>query len=163
MRWGGGRKLKGDAQPKWKRIANLGDRHPLDYGGYFVYVDETRVYEPEAEWLVPDDEDHGATIFRILLERMRVVDGYLVPYEYRRDWPHPLERYDAWFHGNLREIASSFGVSPEDLEAEFTSADPLIRADAYRALIEHYGAEEFDSDALSLGRESLENRYPEFA
>jgi hypothetical protein len=34
-------------QPVWKCIANLGDTTPLEYGGAFLLVDETGVYDPE--------------------------------------------------------------------------------------------------------------------
>ncbi len=43
-------------QPKWKLLANLGDANPIDYGGYFVYRDETGVYRDEAEKLISPDE-----------------------------------------------------------------------------------------------------------
>ena len=39
-------------QPKWKLIAQLGDVNPIDYGGYFIYEDETGVYPPEGEKLL---------------------------------------------------------------------------------------------------------------
>lgn len=39
-------------QPRWKLVAQLGDVHPIDYGGYFVYRDTTGVYEEEAEVLM---------------------------------------------------------------------------------------------------------------
>lgn len=49
-------------QPQWKYIDNLGDRHPIDHGGKFVYVDETGVYEPEVEILEqPSEEDFAAS------------------------------------------------------------------------------------------------------
>lgn len=44
-------------QPVWKFIANLGDANPIDHGGYFVYIDETGVYAPEAELLVEPSDD----------------------------------------------------------------------------------------------------------
>ena len=46
------------SQPVWSCIANLGDVNPIDYGGYFVYIDTTGVYPPEAELLIaPSDND----------------------------------------------------------------------------------------------------------
>lgn len=47
------------SQPEWKFIANLGDVNPIDYGGFFVYVDQTGVYDPEVEVLelVEGDDD----------------------------------------------------------------------------------------------------------
>jgi hypothetical protein len=43
-------------QPKWKLVAQLGDVHPIDHGGYFVYVDEAGVYDPEVELLIPPED-----------------------------------------------------------------------------------------------------------
>jgi hypothetical protein len=34
-------------QPSWKCICNLGDATPLEYGGAFLMIDETGVYDPE--------------------------------------------------------------------------------------------------------------------
>jgi len=34
-------------QPVWNVIANLGDATPLEYGGAFLRIDETGVYDPE--------------------------------------------------------------------------------------------------------------------
>lgn len=46
------------SQPKWKFVANLGDTHPISYGGYFIFIDETGVYPPQAEKLEePADHD----------------------------------------------------------------------------------------------------------
>ena len=53
------------SQPQWKLVAQLGDVHPIDYGGCFVYVDETGVYDPEMEILDSPDNDNGTwTIHR---------------------------------------------------------------------------------------------------
>lgn len=44
-------------QPDWKFIANLGDTHPITYGGYFIFIDETGVYPPKAELLQEPSDD----------------------------------------------------------------------------------------------------------
>jgi hypothetical protein len=152
-------------QPKWEFIVNLGDASPLDYGGYFVYRDTTGVYEEEAELLIVDDEqDENSTytVYRIMLERIKLVDGYLVPFRYDKTWPHPLERYDEWFHDKLGDVASSFGTTKEELEKDFTSADPLKRAHAYRAIGDYHGWENLDGYPLTgLTRKTVEERYRE--
>jgi hypothetical protein len=150
-------------QPSWKLIANLGDASPLDYGGYFVYRDETGVYPEEAEILLLDDEgdeDSKYTVYRVVLDPLKLVDGYLVPLKYDPSWPHPVEQYDEWFHKDLAGVASSIGTTKEDLEAAFTSPDPLVRANAYRTIGEYHGWENLDSDPLTgLKRSEVKKRY----
>lgn len=77
-------------QPTWKLIANLGDVHPIDYGGYFVYVDETGTYEAEAELLeVPEDEDRTYRVYRFILDRCTLTNGVLSDNKFHPD--HPAE------------------------------------------------------------------------
>jgi len=150
-------------QPEWEFIANLGDASPLDYGGYFIYRDKTGVYEEEAELLIVDneeDENSTYTIYRIMLERSKLVDGYLVPFKYDKSWSHPLERYDEWFHKDLGGVASSVGATKEELEKAFTSSNPLERAHAYREIGNYHGWENLDSYPLTeLTRKDVEERY----
>lgn len=156
-----------EGQPLWKLIANLGDASPFEYGGYFVFVDETAVYQEEAELLiveneeVEDEEDLTYTIYRIMLDRLKQVDGYLVPFKYDPSWPHPVGEYDEWFHRDLDEVASFISSTKEEMETWFTSADPLVRADAYRAIGDYHGWENLDSDPLTeVSRRQAERRYP---
>lgn len=129
--------------PDWKFIANLGDRHPLDYGGYFIYEDKNDFYGNEADYIVPDDNGKKFEVFRIYLERYTLVDGYLVPLTYDSTWPRPLAAYDAWFHRHLADAASSSGVPLVELEAEFTSPNPLVRAQGARTLGDYLGWDNF--------------------
>jgi hypothetical protein len=146
-------------QPKWELIANLGDVHYLDHGGYFVYRDKTGVYPEEAELLVVGDSDEY-TIYRFSLERLKMVKGFLVPIGYRPDWPHPVERYDEWFHEKLGDVADSIGTTKQELEKAFTSANPLERAHAYRAIGDYRGFENLDSYPLAhTSREEVARRY----
>jgi hypothetical protein len=158
-------KPKPSGQPEWEFVANLGDVNPFDYGGYFVHRDKTGVYPEEAELLVVDDEESETstyTVYGVVLDRLKMVDGYLVPFKYDSSWPHPVERYDEWFHEKLGDVADSIGTTKEELEEAFTSADPIIRADAYRVIGDYHGWENLDHDPLtSLSRAEVEERYPE--
>lgn len=130
-------------QPVWQLIANLGDNSPFDYGGYFVYKDETGVYPEEAEFLVvdnEDDEDSTYTIYRILLD--------VAP--------------DEWFLEDLESIADHVGSTKEELVKALSSRDPLDRAYAYKAVAEYHGWDEFDSYPLTgVTRQEVEARYSE--
>jgi len=141
-------------QPKWRRIANLGDVNPVEYGGFFVYVDTTGVYPPEAELLQsPDSDDDGIgwTIYRFPLERCTFIDGVLSDNQF-----HP--QHSAWFatpeaeRANrpqdtcyLSNVAESADYPVEEIIADFCSPDPLKLANAYRAIGEYHGFENFDS------------------
>jgi hypothetical protein len=159
----------------WKFLGNLGDASPLEYGGYFIYEGkkepprrDVKAWIPgdvpaEAERLVLDHEESDETtytVYQIVLEPLKLVDDYLVPLIYKRSWPHPVERYDAWFHKHLAQVAEFVGTSEEELEKDFTSRDPLVRADAYRAIGDYFGWDELDSDPLrGLSRDAVEERY----
>lgn len=152
-------------QPTWKLIANLGDVNPVDYGGYFVYVDETGVYPPEAELLVsPDDDDSGEgwTVYRFTLDRCTFVDGVLSDNLF-----HP--EMSAWFAMPESNRASrpqdttylsNVDQDVESLIADFCSDDPLNRAQAYRAIGDYHGFENLDSYPLHFAsRDEVEARY----
>jgi hypothetical protein len=149
-------------QPVWKFIANLGDKNPLEHGGYFVYRDETGVYQEEADLLIPPEKEGGKyRIYRILLDRLKLVRGYLVPFKYGADWSHPVAFYDDWVHAHLDSVAKFVGVSVKKLAKAFTSRDPLIRAEAYRAVADYTGYENFDERPIILTRGEVEERYDE--
>lgn len=150
-------------QPIWKFLANLGDASPLEHGGYFVYRDHTGVYPEEAEFFGPDDdanEKSKYTIYRFSLERLQLVDGYLVPARYDSSWPHPVERYDEWFHKDLQAVANAHGTTKEILEQMFISPDPLTRALGYRIIGSYHGFENLDQYPLGKQTKSdIKSRY----
>jgi hypothetical protein len=151
-------------QPTWKLIANLGDVNPIEYGGYFVYRDETGTYTEEAELLLEPPEDATEerwTVYRVPLDRCKLIRGYLVSAKYKADWPHPLPSYDEWFHKDLEGVADSMDWDIDELREAFCSADPLKRAEAYRAVGDYHGWENLDSYPLTLTREEVETRYTE--
>ena len=132
-------------QPQWEQIANLGDVNWEEHGGYFVYRDTTGVYPEEAEFVLPEDD--GGTRYRFILDRLKMVDGFLVPIRYESDWPHPVKSYDEWFHEDLSKVAAFIGTDLESMRKMLCSENPLQRAEAYRAIGEYHGWENLDHDA----------------
>ena len=157
------------SQPKWKCIANLGDESPIEYGGLFVFVDETGVYAPEAELLEPPCEDEAApqvwTVYRFTLEPCTFENGILSDNPYYKDHP-------AWFAKPeseraerpqdttyLADICSSMDMEAGELVRLFCSDDPLERAEAWRCVGEYHGYDDLDSYPLELSRNEVFGRY----
>ncbi len=164
------------SQPIWKRIANLGDVNPLDYGGFFVLVDETGVYPPEVEVLDVDDnafdhnnEDKGKwTVYRFILEPCTFINGILSDNKFHPDHP-------AWFATPENERAEGRNSTTwlknliefcgndddgEELIRRFCSDDPLERADAWRVVGDYHGYHELDHYPLEFtSRIEVEKRY----
>lgn len=133
-------------QPRWKLIAQLGDVHPIDFGGLFVYVDLTGVYPPEAERLfTPDGDVMVWEIRRFVLENLKLVqDGdntYLVPSRFDETglWPYPVSHYDQWFHDGLADLADTIDSTVDALRQAFVSPDPLMRVWAWQAVGDYHG------------------------
>ena len=158
------------SQPKWKCIGNLGDRNPLDYGGYFVFVDKTGVYPPEAELLELDDENDERTTYtvhRFILEPCTYIDGILSDNRFHPDKP-------AWFAGTederkerpqdstyLKNLADYAGLTVKELAGMFCDDAPLIRAEAWRIVGQYHGFENLDNYPLTkLSRTEVRKRYP---
>lgn len=168
------------SQPIWKLIANLGDVTPLSYGGFFIYTDTTGVYAPEAELLEvlrepkepPEDadetwEDDTITheVYRFALEPCTFINGVLSDNKF-----HPGKA--AWFakpeaekanrpqdSTYLSNVADTSGIDAEELVRLFTSADPLERAQAWRAVGECHGFDNLDNYPLKLTRAEAVERY----
>ena len=141
------------SQPKWRCIANLGDASPVDFGGYFVFIDETGVYAPEVElWEPPcDDSDETGpiTAYRWTLEPHTFVGGVLSDNPYHPD-------HAVWYAQDLESMADCFDTTAADLIAGFCSADPIERAQAYRAVQEYSGAYELDQYPRTVDRTDAE-------
>lgn len=147
-------------QPKWEFIANLGDAHPIDYGGLFVYRDTTGVYPCECEKLFPNEDGTAWEVQRFILERCKLVNGLLIPFRYDESWPHPAEQYSEWFNADLAGIASYIGVTTEELQSMFCSDNPLELARAYESLGEYHGFDNLDAYPLFFkNRAEVEARY----
>lgn len=141
------------SQPKWKRVGSFGDVNPLDYGGGYIYIDETGVYPPEMEMIEPgESEDDPISIYRLTLEPHTYVDGVLSDNPF-----HPA--YPVWYAKDLPRVCASMDVDAEDLIAELAGSDPIAKADAYQTLIGYFGPNEFDSEPLTMTREEAEARY----
>lgn len=164
--------MNATAQPVWKLIANLGDVNPLDYGGYFIYRDETGVYPEEGELLTLDDEsdeDSSYTVYRFILDRCTFINGVLSDNPFHPDHP-------AWFAKPESEraarpqdttylsgVANFIGQDVDELIADLCSEDAIRRAQAYRAIGEYHGFENLDSYPLTITRAEAEERYADLA
>lgn len=147
-------------QPIWKLVANLGDTHPITYGGHFVYIDETGVYLLEAEVLIEPPDDRRElkdnrnqwTVYRYNLELCTFENGILSDNKFHKD-------SEVWFSDSLESIAGNIGTSKEELIAQFTSSDPIQRANAWHAVGEYHGFDNLDSYPLTLTYRETLKRY----
>src|SRR3990167_25857 len=150
-------------QPVWKLVANLGDVNPLEYGGYFVYTDETGVYEAQAELLIVEDlldgRDQKYTVYRFPLDRCTLVNGILSDNKF-----HP--ECMAWFgyrdkdrpqDSDLGDVAKYADLP--DIAELLCSENPVDRARAYQAIGDYHGWDNLDSYPLTLTRAEAEERY----
>jgi hypothetical protein len=156
-------------QPNWQLLCNLGDANPIDHGGVFVYLDKNCIYTPEMEVLEPSGEDDYGdpttwTVYRFSLDKCTYINGILSDNPYHPDHP-------AWFAKPESERAAR----PQDttylqnlqndsypgnsLPRALCSDDIVERAQAYRAIYEYHGLENFDSYPLTFdNREEVEER-----
>lgn len=186
------------SQPVWKFIQNLGDASPLEYGGLFVYIDETGVYAPECTVIECDDaaaneiqscgdceddsapcERHKSLVcwreYRVTLDRCTLTaneDGtyflsdnqfhplqaawFATPEEYRATRPQ-----DTTYLSNVVDYAGFESI--DELRSAFCSEDPLERAQAYRAVWDYHGIENFDSYPLEWRAEQYNEVHARFA
>lgn len=156
------------SQPDWECIGQLGDKNPIDHGGYWIFRDKTSVYPDEAELLItPDDEDGEYTIYRFALDRCTYVNGVLSDNKFHPD-------HAAWWAGTeeerrarpqdttyLTNIADFIGMDVGELAADFCSEDALKRAMAYRSVGDFHGFENLDSDPLTMKCREVKARYKE--
>lgn len=155
-------------QPRFACVANLGDTDPINYGGKFVYIDTTGVYDPELE-ILEEPLFNGSTdkpetewvVYRICLESHTYTtenrkgeriacdpenpDGVLSDNSYHLDYP-------VWYADKIESIASTVGCDASDLITRFCSDNPVTRASAYVDVTLHYGPSEFDQYPLYLGK-----------
>lgn len=144
-------------QPIWKFAMQLGDVHPIEYGGYFIYEDETGVYPPEGEILIEpeynkDEEKQVWEVRRFILDRCTFIDGILSDNKF-----HPES--EAWFADSLDKIAEHIGATKEELIANFCSENLQDRAMAWRTIGEYHGWDNLDAYPLTLNSDEVQKRY----
>ena len=150
------------AQPKWIKVANLGDVNPLDYGGHFVYRDRTGIYAPESELLEVND-DGSFTVRRWCLDRCKIVThedtNYMVPFAYTESWPYAVHQYVNWFDKDLARVADCEGVDVATLRTWLCSDDPILLAGAYHAIGAYHGFDNLDAYPQTLTRAQSRKRF----
>jgi hypothetical protein len=153
-------------QPDWKFVSNLGDASPVEHGGYFLYHDATGVYGYEAELLRlvsdemdPDADDARWQVYRVCLERFKMVDGIMAPIGYEANWPHPLASYVAWFDESLSDVAETMGLGEKSIREQLCSDKGEDLALAYQSIAEFHGWANLDETPLTLTRAEVEARY----
>ena len=136
------------SQPIWKCVAQIGDAAPLDHGGLWVFIDTTGVYPPEGELYEPETRQ----VRRFILEDCTYTNGILSDNKFHPD-------HAAWFADDLQAVASCIGTDAADLINQFCSADPITRAQAWRAVGDYFGWDNLDSYPLTLTRREAARRY----
>jgi hypothetical protein len=133
-------------QPNWQLIENLGDIHPIEYGGYFVYEDTTGVYPSEAELLISPDDDSGKwTVYRFILEPCTWINQVLSDNKFHPEHP-------AWFADSIGAISNYVDIPLAELIDMLVNGNTVNRAMAWRAIGEYHGFKNLDSYPLTLGR-----------
>ena len=126
-------------QPKWVCAANLGDVNPLEYGGKFLLIDATGIYDPEL-WVYEEwsEEDPGRRLYRIILERCFPIEGgHVGDNVYHSYMP-------AWF-GKRKDLKRVEDFADHtQLVFDLCSSNAIRLAQGYISLIGFYGAHEFD-------------------
>lgn len=139
-------------QPIWKYVENFGDVNWKEYGGAFLFVDETGVYAPELEILEEPAEDAETQVwvaYRIVLDKCFYTKGVLSDNKYHKN-------VQAWF-GQL--LVDSGEEDEEQAIENLCSDDPKLRAMGYLHVVGHYGAYEFDQYPQTFNSSKVDERY----
>lgn len=154
------------SQPKWKCVAQLGDKNPVDHGGFFVLIDTTGVHTPQVELLESPDDDEGEwMVYRFDLDRCTYIDGVLSDNPF-----HPT--HPAWFakpenHRAARpqdttylsNVCRTMDIEESELVRLLCSENPVERAQGYRCIGQYHGWDNFDSYPLTMKRGEVNRRY----
>jgi len=122
---------------KTKVLGVLGDLDPVEHGGGVVF--ETR-YGPWVQYFEPYGYHEGSDV---------IVSDFPV------DCPMSLFSDN----GDVEKVASSFGMSAEDLREEARSDDPVRRADVYLAYARYYGMINLDGYPRHISNMEAEELY----
>lgn len=156
-------------QPNWECIGQLGDKNPIDHGGYFILRDRTGVYPEEGEKLFPpeDPDERGAKweVRRFILDRCTYQNGILSDNQF-----HP--NHAAWFAKPeseraerpqdttyLKGVADYISSTVEEMIEWFCSENALDRARAYEAVGDYHGWANLDDYPLELTKTEVKRRY----
>lgn len=138
-------------QPIWRCIAQLGDASPTEYGGHWVFIDETGTHEPEAEVLFV--HDHGLNwAYRYCLDKCYWTDGVLSDNEYHKNHP-------AWFADELDAVSRYADWDHDNLIDALCGDDVVLRARAYHDIGSYFSFDNLDGYPLELTRSEVEARY----
>ncbi len=138
------------SQPKWKFLDNFGGDPADGDRALLVFEDETGVYEPEMVRV--DMEGDGYVAHRVVLERVKIVQGHLVPAGYQADWPHPVAAYKVWFADHYKDL-----LFIDDL----CSDDTGRRACAYNVIYDDHGWANGDEEPQRISAVDLAARFPD--
>lgn len=140
-------------QPKWKLVAQLGDRDFTDYGGYFIYEDTTGVYPSEAEKLfAPHNDASKWEVRRFILRPCTFQNGILSDNKFHPDHP-------AWFADKIGACANYVGIPLAELIDMLVNGNTVNRALGWQAIGDYFGYENLDSYPLYFSRAEVEKRY----
>lgn len=146
---------RGRGQVLIKILENLGDKHPLDYGGYIIYrVRDPKIEGPGASWVQAEFWDEPLEVDRDEPQK----DLYEVyRWQIEPDVFRELSWVDSW-----DEVAESIGMKASKFIEMARSANPVDRALIYEAVGRHHGFENLDSYPERYTRKEMEERWPEF-
>lgn len=141
------------SQPIWKLVANLGDTSPIEYGGYFVFEDTTRVYAPEAELWVTDDTDENTCIEvrRIVLEPCTFINGILSANKFHPETP-------AWFANEVGSVANYSDIPVAEFIDSLVNGNSISKAIAWRAIGDYFGWDNLDAYPLQISTSEARKR-----
>lgn len=145
-------------QPSYHCIENIGDVDPFTHGGAFVCVDKFNLYSPILLILdtYPDHIEFTHRLLEITLDRCFLVKQQDEIIGIGSNLYHT--DLCEWF-GNmasLETLASFTGGDAELYLKSFCSSSPVERAFSYKALVDYYGAHEFDQYPRELTEEKAQ-------
>jgi len=127
------------AQPSYFCIANLGDADPFEHGGAFVCIDRRGIYDPI---LLIYDQDFKKRSEVTLEPCHRIISSTGEILSVGTNKFHAT--HPEWFSDSLSEVAEFNERDFGDFVSELVTADVVMRASAYLALIGYHGVREFD-------------------
>ena len=138
-----------------KVLENLGDKHPLDYGGYIIYrVRDPKQTGPHATWTQAEFWDEPLEVDRDDPEK----DLYEVyRWQIEPDVFRELSWVDDW-----DVIAGASDIPSSKFIRMARSGDAIERALVYEAVGRYHGFENLDSYPERFTRKQMEERWPEF-